>query len=518
MVIPQRVSTVSNNYATYKPYDPVKALGDIDPSLPIPAQAAGKKGCGIIGTLIVVVIAVVATIYTAGVAANGFGAFFSTLQAGAASLAGGSVAAAAGVSSAGFFTAAGAAAVGSVVSQGVGLAIGAQDKFSWKGVALSALGGGISAGLPALSVGPTWVNAALKGVVSSIATQGVAVATGLQQQFKWSNVAAAGVGGAVGSAVGSALEGSKDFASVFTNQAVRDVATRTISGFAAGVSSAILRGGRIQVTQIATDAFGNALGESLASVSSGESRTSIKPLTADDVGTWTGRTAQEALDSLGPIQFAERPSDDIDNWSRQAQGFGEDPNAPDASFSLRNVQSVEANEELRGAGHKTIEFPPAGLSREKEALWLQRQFFANDLGLDISKYPEADYTEFTKPKGSLYGKLNEKDLNELKSYIAQTISNAETPKGIYDWNGTLLPNLQNVSVKDNVLTASAAVQCFGSLADCGTAIKQMNLLNGSDKGYGLNIDFHLVKEDEPVAFKLRIEEVICLRKESKMSV
>ena len=43
-----------------------------------------------------------------------------------------------------------AAALGSVVSQGVGLATGIQDKFSWGDVALAALGGGIGGGLKAI--------------------------------------------------------------------------------------------------------------------------------------------------------------------------------------------------------------------------------------------------------------------------------------------------------------------------------------------------------------------------------
>ncbi|MFZ6876337.1 hypothetical protein ACO0LF_30130, partial [Undibacterium sp. Di27W] len=43
-----------------------------------------------------------------------------------------------------------------------------------------------------------------------------------------------------------------------------DVARGTVSGFASGVTVAAMRGGKIEMAQIARDAFGNALGESLA--------------------------------------------------------------------------------------------------------------------------------------------------------------------------------------------------------------------------------------------------------------
>lgn len=95
-----------------------------------------------------------------------------------------------------------------------------------------------------------------RAVVSSTISQGIAVATGLQLQFNWTNVAAAGIGAGVGSAVG---------AQVFPNAS--DFGERLARGFVAGavggVAASVLSGGKANYLQIATDAFGNALGNSV---------------------------------------------------------------------------------------------------------------------------------------------------------------------------------------------------------------------------------------------------------------
>ena len=60
--------------------------------------------------------------------------------------------------------------------------------------------------------------------------------------------------------MGSALNGVDFKVGDFGNQLVRG----TLTGLAAGTTAAVMRGGRVSVQQIATDAFGNALGSSLA--------------------------------------------------------------------------------------------------------------------------------------------------------------------------------------------------------------------------------------------------------------
>ena len=263
--IPAATSS-ANNANTFKPYDPSKIANDSPTMMATPQGDGG--GCGAIGQIIMVVVAVVATIFTAGVASAGFGASFGTIMnAGTFAVTGGMAGAAAtgGVlagSSLGAAMVGGA--VGSIVSQGVGIAIGAQDSFSWKGVALGAIGAGVSSGVGA-ALGPVTSSGlekalafAGRGAITSALTQGISVATGLQSSFNWRSVAASAVGAGVGSVVGDAV------APAFKSLAFGDFATRATSGFAAGIAAAAVRGGRVAVTQIATDAFGNALGESLA--------------------------------------------------------------------------------------------------------------------------------------------------------------------------------------------------------------------------------------------------------------
>lgn len=130
------------------------------------------------------------------------------------------------------------------------------------------LGGLVSAS------GNAFVDGAIRGAVGSSLTQGIAVATGLQQSFSWRSVAASAVGAGVGAAVGDALGGDylpADQAGPVRPEAFSGlggfgsaVARGTVSGFAAGLATSALRGGKISVTQVATDAFGNALGDSVA--------------------------------------------------------------------------------------------------------------------------------------------------------------------------------------------------------------------------------------------------------------
>ena len=95
-------------------------------------------------------------------------------------------------------------AVASIASQVVGVATGIQDKFSWKGVALAAIGGAIGGAMPSgdlISGAGKFANDFARGALANVATQGVSVATGLQHKFDWTGVAAAGVVSGVGGAV-----------------------------------------------------------------------------------------------------------------------------------------------------------------------------------------------------------------------------------------------------------------------------------------------------------------------------
>jgi YD repeat-containing protein len=240
----------ANNADTFQPYDPSRVTGSLDSVLPAPAGQGG--GCGALGKIIMVAVAVVVAVYAPQFLANmgvpglisGAGATATTSAMGAA--VGG--------------------AAGSIASQVAGNLMGVQDGFSWKSVALSALSGGITKGLAGTELlgGTDWQSAAMRAATANAMTQGIGVVTGLQDRFDWKSVAASAAGGAVGSYVDGQLKTSTVFSD--WNQTAAGIARGTISGFAAGTAAAVARGGRISIQQVATDAFGNALGDSLADV------------------------------------------------------------------------------------------------------------------------------------------------------------------------------------------------------------------------------------------------------------
>jgi len=201
LMVPGGVISQHNTSSTFQPYDPNQPYLHTDPSFPPPPAAAvtpkphHSNGCGVVGQLFVAAIAIAVAVALPEV----FPALGPSMLGGG--VLGGAVSGAIG------------GAVGSVVSQGVGLATGIQNSFSWKGVALAALGGAVGGGLAGGKVfqaagiggkiaGSPFVGAVVRGAAQSVLTQGVEVATGLQSKFDWAGVAAAGIGAGVGSALG----------------------------------------------------------------------------------------------------------------------------------------------------------------------------------------------------------------------------------------------------------------------------------------------------------------------------
>jgi YD repeat-containing protein len=264
--IPTRVNTVLNGYQSFKPYDASAALGSTTPELAMPqAPQSGGGGCGGLGTLIMVVVAVAVTIYTAGAMSGVAGGFLNTMAAGASALGGGVAVGGVTATAAGFTGGAIAGAVGSIASQAVGNMIGAQDGFNWTGVALSALGAGISSGVAqfgqaagssSIFNGQGWTATAARATLSNAISQGTGMITGMQSGFDWRGVAASAAGSLAGSMAGDAAR------SVLG----AGITASTISGVTSGVMASAMHGGRINLAQIATDAFGNALVESLTSM------------------------------------------------------------------------------------------------------------------------------------------------------------------------------------------------------------------------------------------------------------
>src|SRR5262249_2249121 len=139
LTVPNKVTNIHNNAGTFKPYNAGEAMGNTSPTVPEPPPPPSPKkaGCGGFAKVLAVVVMAVATVVTAGVETVGFGASFGTIM-------GAGFTAGAGALAAG-------AAVGSVLSQGVLIAGGVQDGFSWKQVGIAAASAFLTAGIAGLA-------------------------------------------------------------------------------------------------------------------------------------------------------------------------------------------------------------------------------------------------------------------------------------------------------------------------------------------------------------------------------
>jgi hypothetical protein len=200
------------NASSVTPYNPAETLGDVTPSTP-QAVPPKKQKCGGFGQIFLAIIAIAVTVMLPG------GGFIATAISGA---------------------------IGSIVSQTVGVAIGIQDKFSWKAVAMAAITAGVDGGL-ANKFGTGFTAAVARSAASSAISQGINVALGLQDKFSWAAVAASAVGAGVGHKVGNSAMLSKASgqvvkAAVSTTTMLTNAATRSLidgSDFGDNVLSAL---------------------------------------------------------------------------------------------------------------------------------------------------------------------------------------------------------------------------------------------------------------------------------------
>jgi YD repeat-containing protein len=208
LIIPNKVTNVHNNTGTFRVYNPGEAIGDTLPTLPnepAPPPARKKGGCGGIGAILLAVVAIAVTAWVAphlipAITNTIAGPTAVTAAAASGTAIGGTAAFAGGVVGGAI-----AGAAGSIVSQGLGLATGLQDRFNWGAVGLAAIGAGVSGGLAGTGafggVGSKIVGSALRGAAGNAVSQGLGIATGLQDRFDWGGVAAAGVGAGISSRI-----------------------------------------------------------------------------------------------------------------------------------------------------------------------------------------------------------------------------------------------------------------------------------------------------------------------------
>lgn len=236
--VPHQVSGTHNSADTFKPYDPSKVIGDTSPYMAQAPQA--DKGCGTFGQLLMIVVAVVVAVYTAGAGSWALG--LEAMQAGSGMAVLGAMA-------------------GSAASQLVGMATGDVKKFSW-GAVLQA--GATAYVAPAImranlfQAGEfTVTNKVLSAMASNALVQGASVKLHFQEHFNMKGVVAAGATSYMDS-------------EVFKNSpSMSESVTASTFGYRlmqASVNSLISQGiktGKWQPNQVTADALGAAIGDSI---------------------------------------------------------------------------------------------------------------------------------------------------------------------------------------------------------------------------------------------------------------
>lgn len=283
-VIAPNTTVASNDASTFRPYDPAQAIGSTTPNIPI-IPTPPKQHCNAVAMVLMVVVAVVVSVVTygamTGVASSWLGATGSAMLAGAT-----------------------AGAAGSAASQAVGSAMGVSS-FSWRNVAAGAVTGAITGGLAQQfgSVGELlksgdYLKAAGLAAGSAAAGYVGQKAAGLEVGFSWRSVASSAVSSLISTGASQALGLQSE--GLFTQFA---------AGAVEGVVSLHVRRGfgidaQVDYGAIALDAFGNALGQSIAR------------------GFKRGKAASRDADGAGsardPASRAERGASE-----RAQRGYGE---------------------------------------------------------------------------------------------------------------------------------------------------------------------------------------------------
>lgn len=310
LVIPNQHTQTYNGAESFKPYNESEVLGNVNPD-PI-APPPPKKSCNPVAMIVMAVVAVVVTVYTAGAAATLFAG--GSLTAGGVGAAGMGVLGGAAVgtsAAAGLAAAAIGGAVGAAASQLVGMAMGVVDEFSWESVALGGLAAGATAGLGNIGFGEA-IAGANNTVGQSMANSAASYATnyvgskalGQDVSFSWKNLAASVVGAGLSTKLNLHLG---------LDKAVPDSAKSlfggTATGFVGAAASSVIRGESFgdNAGRMMTDAFGNAL----ANVARREIVSTESSINQSaKVGKLRNGGAEEPVVQVFPLS----PDDDPRNW------------------------------------------------------------------------------------------------------------------------------------------------------------------------------------------------------------
>lgn len=243
-----------------------------------------------------------------------------------------------------------AGAAGSIASQGFSVVAGLQDKFDWKAVGMAALSAGVGAG-----VGPptsqTFIQGAIRGAQASVITQGVAVATGLQDEFDWADVAVQAIGGGINAKVQDMMNppvqnSSGQWAPTHGPGTAGAFAADLVSGFVGGLAGA---GARSLVE-------GSDFGDNLMNALPGIIGNTIGNAIAGGI---QARGARRGLTETKILASPPSPSGKVATDARAASEA--DANVP-VSDALRYRQRLQMNIEVLESAGFVIEKERGGLS------------------------------------------------------------------------------------------------------------------------------------------------------------
>ncbi|QHI99148.1 LysM peptidoglycan-binding domain-containing protein [Xylophilus rhododendri] len=299
LTIPTQIAGTHNSAGTFSPYDPSRVVGSTSPvNLPIPLgnHPSGGGGCGGVGRIITVVVAVVATVYLGPIAGN-------------------------------------------LIGQVVGNITGVQHGISWNSVAIADITAGIGAQFTqgagaVINTGSTAADAFIAQAATNTIAQGISVALGLQKDFSWMQVAASAAGAAVGAGVNSALH--------YNASTSFDWIKSSLSATAASATTAVMHGGRVSITQVAVDAFGNVLGSRLAATASSGSDMSPYSLASASDASGQGMGLMPGAGGLG-----------LGDVNSGVAGSGTGLNGSDVQDDLyvaRNGLGIVSNVQISTAG------------------------------------------------------------------------------------------------------------------------------------------------------------------------
>lgn len=194
------------------------------------------------------------------------------------------------------------------------MAMGMQDSFSWGQVGMAALGGGITAGVGSSTFASSFssnatVSAMQQAAVSNMATQGIAVATGMQEKFSWTQVAASTAGAGIGQEISSELQGAGLGAA--SNDYLGRVTRGTLSGLASGGVYSLASGQSPNWGAVAAQSFGQSLGNVTAnkiaerdSKVGNQNQQASTGLARSDYERRFGLSDGQVIDSYTPQMFA----------------------------------------------------------------------------------------------------------------------------------------------------------------------------------------------------------------------